>query len=89
MWTMPVSAMEPKPGNYEICIKESISDRWLEWFGEFNIAQNPSGETLLTGPIADQSALHGLLAKIRDLNLTLISVNRIERSETNKKEDKV
>ena len=71
--------MDPEPGYYEICIKEPISDRWLEWFGEFNITQTTSGEILLTGPIADQSALHGLLAKIRDLNLTLISVNRIER----------
>jgi hypothetical protein len=86
---MPVSAMEPEPGNYEICIQESISAGWLEWFGEFALTQLPSGETLLTGPIADQSALHGLLARIRDLNLTLISVNRIERSETNKKEDEI
>ncbi len=84
---MPASAVEPEPGNYEICILESISDRWLEWFGEFTLTHIPSGETLLTGPIADQSALHGLLARIRDLNLTLISVNRIERSETNKKDD--
>jgi hypothetical protein len=73
--------MQPEPGNYEICIKETISDRWLEWFGEFTITRSPSGETRLTGPIADQPALHGLLAKIRDLNLTLISVNRIESPE--------
>jgi hypothetical protein len=86
---MPVSAMEPKPGNYEILIKESISDSWLEWFGEFTITQTSSGETLLSGPTADQSTLHGLLAKVRDLNLTLISVNRIERSETNKEEDDI
>jgi hypothetical protein len=78
---MPAPAMKPEPGKYEICIKESISDRWLEWFGEFTITQTTSGETLLTGPIADQSALHGLLAKIRDLNLTLLSVNRIEPGE--------
>lgn len=86
---MPASAMEPEPGNYKICIRESISAGWLDWFGEFTLTQLPSGETLLTGPIADQSALHGLLARIRDLNLTLISVNRIERSDTNKKEDEI
>ena len=78
--------MEPEPGYYEICIKEPISDRWLEWFGEFTISQTTADETMLTGSIADQSALHGLLAKIRDLNLTLISVNRIERRQK-KKED--
>ena len=84
---MSVSPMEPDPGNYEICIKESISDRWLEWFGEFTITKTTSGETLLSGAIADQSALYGLLAKLRDLNLTLISVNRIERRDIKKKED--
>jgi hypothetical protein len=86
---MSVPETVSQPGSYEICIKEMISDRWLEWFGEFTIKQNPSGETLLTGVIADQSVLHGLLAKIRDLNLTLISINRIEPGEIIKKEDEV
>jgi hypothetical protein len=63
---------------YEIRIKEEIREKSLAWFEEFSITQTTSGETLLTGPIADQSALHGLLAKIRDLNLTLISVNRMD-----------
>ena len=62
---------------YEIRIKEEIREKSLTWFEEFAITRTTSGETLLTGPIADQAALHGLLAKIRDLNLTLISVNRI------------
>ena len=63
---------------YEIHIKEEIRENSLAWFEEFSITQAASGETLLTGPIADQAALHGLLAKIRDLNLTLISVNRMD-----------
>lgn len=67
-----------KAGYYEIRIKEPIADKWLAWFDEFSITRTDCGETLLTGPIADQSALHGMLAKIRDLNLTLISVNRTE-----------
>lgn len=67
-----------RPSHYEIHIKELIADKWLVWFEEFSITRTDSGETLLTGPIADQSALHGLLAKIRDLNLTLVSVNCIE-----------
>ena len=72
---MPAS---PLSDWYEIRIKEGIRDKSLTWFDEFAITQTASGETLLTGPIADQAALHGLLAKIRDLNLTLISVNRMD-----------
>ncbi len=72
---MPAPQM---PDWYEIRIKEAIREKSLTWFEEFAITQTTSGETLLTGPIADQSALHGLLAKIRDLNLTLISVNRMD-----------
>ena len=71
----------PVPENsawYEIRIKEAIREKSLTWFEEFAITQTTSGETLLRGPIADQSALHGLLGKIRDLNLTLISVNRMD-----------
>ncbi|MCK6583368.1 MAG: hypothetical protein L6Q49_09760 [Anaerolineales bacterium] len=66
------------PGYYVIRVKEPIADKWLSWFDEFTVMRTESGETLLTGLISDQAALHGLLAKIRDLNLTLISVNRIE-----------
>jgi len=66
-----------QPGRYEIRIKELIDDKWLFWFDEYNVTRTKNGETLLTGPIADQAALHGLLSKIRDLNLTLISVNQI------------
>jgi hypothetical protein len=69
------------PGRYQIHIKEEISDKWRDWFDEFAITQTESGETLLTGTIKDQSSLHGLLAKIRDLNLTLISVGQIETEE--------
>ena len=79
---MPTSATEEKsvrPGHYEIRIKEPIGEKWLAWFDEFTITRTDLGETMLTGPIADQSALHGLLGKIRDLNLTLLSVNRIEK----------
>jgi hypothetical protein len=81
---MPDTTQQPQPilpGRYEILIKEQIDDKWLAWFDEFIITRTESGETLLTGSIPDQSALHGLLAKIRDLNLTLISVNRIESKE--------
>jgi hypothetical protein len=64
---------------YEIRIMEQIGERTLAWFDEFTVTSTASGETVLAGQIADQSALHGLLARIRDLNLTLISVNRVEK----------
>ena len=72
-----------QPGRYEILIKEQIGDKWLAWFDEYSVTRTESGETLLTGSIPDQAALHGLLAKIRDLNLTLISVNQIEPKKDN------
>lgn len=67
-----------EPGFYEIRVKEPITDKWLAWFDEFHVTRTNAGETLLTGTIVDQAALHGLLAKIRDLNLTLLTVNIIQ-----------
>lgn len=78
-------------GIYEIKIKGLLDEHWNQWFDGMTLKRvknvEPGQEcTLITGPIADQPALHGLLAKIRDLNLTLVSVQRIN-SETNKKDD--
>lgn len=70
-----------QPANYAILIKDQLTPSLLRVFDGFTFTQTASGETLLTGPVVDQSALHGLLAKIRDLNLTLISVNQIEPKE--------
>lgn len=67
-----------QPEHYAIHVKEQIPARWSTWFGGLTIANLESDGTILSGPVVDQSALHGLLAKVRDLNLTLISVNRIE-----------
>jgi len=69
-------------GVYEIKIKGLLDEHWRQWFEGMELGNATNGETgqectLLAGPIADQPALHGLLAKIRDLNLTLISVRRI------------
>jgi len=78
---MPNPAIETfphQPGCYEIRIKERIDDKWLSWFDEFTVTYTASGETSLIGSVVDQSALHGLLAKIRDLNLTLLSVKLAE-----------
>ena len=67
---------------FEIHIKENLSPNWMNWFDDYALTVTPNGESILAGAITDQSALHGLLAKIRDLNLTLISVNPIEPKET-------
>jgi len=69
-------------GVYEIKIKGRLDEHWKQWFEGMELGNVTNGETgqqctLITGSIADQPALHGLLAKIRDLNLTLISVREI------------
>ncbi len=61
---------------YEIRIQGHLAPYWSETFDGMQVTLTEGGETLLTGEVADQAALHGLLAKIRDLNLTLISVIR-------------
>jgi hypothetical protein len=66
-----------EPGLYEIRIKGHLDARWAERFGGMTITLAESGETLLTGPVIDQAALHGLLRKVRDLGLPLVSVNPV------------
>jgi len=63
---------------YEIRIQETLSQDRSEWFEGMEIRVEPEGPTVLRGAVADQAALHGLLARLRDLNLTLISVNPVE-----------
>jgi len=62
----------------EIRIKGQITEHWSVWFEDLTINHTAEGETILSGAVQDQAALYGLIAKIRDLNLTLVSVNRIE-----------
>jgi hypothetical protein len=62
------------PGHYEIKIKGQLDQRWSDWFAGLKLTLLESDETLLSGLLPDQAALHGLLERIRDLNLTLISV---------------
>ena len=62
---------------YEIRIKGVLDDRWSEWFDGMTLSSDDaSGQTTLSGPVADQAALHGLLAKVRDLGMPLLSVRR-------------
>ena len=66
-----------EPGIYEIRLKGHLADRWAAWFGGLTITLEENGDTLLTGPVVDQAALHGLLRKVRDLGMILVSVNRV------------
>ncbi len=65
-----------KPYWYEIRIEGQLADRWSEWFEGLTIHAEPSGETTLTGLLPDQAALFGVLTRIHNLNLILISVCR-------------
>ncbi len=63
---------------YQIRVKGHLDDKWSDWFEDLTITLESNGETQLSGPVADQAALHGLLQKVRNLGLTLLSVNRVE-----------
>lgn len=67
-----------QPTIYQIRIEGHLDDQWTDWFSGLTIALEGNGDTLLSGPIADQAALFGLLKKVRDLGMPLVSVNRIE-----------
>lgn len=69
-----------KPDWYEIHIREPISESSLAWFDDCTVKVLASGETLLLAVMIDQAALHGLLARIQDLNLTLLSVNKVDKT---------
>jgi hypothetical protein len=63
---------------YEIRLKGHLEARWVKWFDGLAITLDEKGNTLLSGPVADQAALHGLLKKVRDVGLPLLSVNSVE-----------
>ena len=70
-----------QPMIYEIRIAGHLPSRWSAWFEGLAITREPGGTTLLSGPVADQPALYGLLKKVRDTGLTLIAVNQIPPQE--------
>ena len=73
---------------YQIRIKGHLDDRWADWFGGLTITLEDNGDTLLTGSVVDQAALHGLLRKVRDLGMSLISVMSVEPNQADTSESK-
>ena len=68
-------------GLYEIRVKGQLDLKWSDWFDGFTITRVDGGETMLVGTVVDQAALHGMLHKIRDLGLPLLSVQRLDGDE--------
>ena len=67
-----------QPVVYQIRLKGHLGSQWTDWFGGLTITLEEDGDTLLTGPVVDQAALHGLLKKVRDLGMPLVSVSPVE-----------
>ena len=81
--------MKPKqtnPTRYEIRVKGYLPPQWADWFEGLTITPEEDGNTLLTGPVADQAALHGLLKKVRDLGMPLVSVVQAQSNRSKKGE---
>ncbi len=77
---------EPKtnpsqPVVYQIRLKGHLGSQWTDWFEGLTITLEEDGDTLLTGPVIDQAALHGLLKKVRDLGMPLVSVSPVEHDQ--------
>jgi hypothetical protein len=80
--------LEPKPTPsqpvvYQIRFKGHVGFQWTDWFGGLTITLEDNGDTILTGPIVDQAALYGLLKKVRDFGMPLVSVNCVEPGPAN------
>lgn len=72
-----------QPGLYEIRLKGHLDTRWAERFEGLSFSHEEGGTTILSGPVADQAALHGLLRRVRDLGLTLIAVTQVGSRQAN------
>src|SRR3954447_10838714 len=70
-----------EPGHYQIRIEGHLDARWAARFEGLTLTREDNGDTLLTGPVVDQAALHGLLRKVRDLAMPLVSVTRVSPSQ--------
>jgi len=73
-YTLDTKTDPRQPTIYQIRVKGHLGSQWTDWFGGLTVTLEDNGETLLTGPVVDQAALHGLIKKVRDLGMPLVSV---------------
>jgi hypothetical protein len=74
-------------GRYEIRLKGHLDSRWAAWFDGLSLTNETDGTTIICGPVVDQSALHGLLQKVRDLGLPLVSVTQVQPGQADSPAD--
>jgi hypothetical protein len=77
----PPAGRRHRPHRYEIRLEGLLAARWTAWFDGMTLTPCVDGTTVLAGPVADQAALHGVLGKLRDLGLPLVSVTRVDTPE--------
>ena len=77
-----------QPVVYQIRLKGHLGSQWTDWFEGLTITLEDNGDTLLTGPVIDQAALHGLLKKVRDLGMPLVSVSPLEHGQADQSDVK-
>ena len=77
-YTLDTKTDPSQPTVYQIRVKGHLGSQWQDWFGGLTVTLEDNGETLLTGPVVDQAALHGLLRKVRDVGMPLLAVIRVE-----------
>jgi hypothetical protein len=78
---MTQSAERPVPAGYRLRVDGHLDEHWSPWFGDLTLTHESDGTTSLSGVVSDQAGLHGLLMKVRDLGVTLISVEVIDPSD--------
>lgn len=78
----PPDTQPARPSVYQIRVQGHLGCQWTDWFEQMTISRDANGETTVTGPLVDQAALHGLLKKVRDLGLPLLSITRIGPDDT-------
>lgn len=77
-----------EPLIYQIRVRGHLDSQWTDWFEGLSITLEENGDTLLSGPVVDQAALHGLLKKVRDMGMSLVSVNQVQFGVTHQDHSK-
>jgi hypothetical protein len=88
MSRLPAGEGPDAPARYEIRVRGVLDDHWSAWFEGLELRREPGGVTVLAGPVADQAALQGLLARVGDLGLVLLSIRRIDPQQEPEREEK-